>query len=93
MVRTRLRARLNGWQLYSIGADLATLPGNTCDAAIELAAQRLVTAALSNRFLPAGSFQVSTTRSGNKLDIYVFLANTLLTQASVDTSTGAVMVS
>ena len=35
----------------------ATLPGTTCDATAELMAQRMVTAALSNSFLPQGSFQ------------------------------------
>ena len=89
MVRTRLRARLQGWQLYAIGADLATLPGTTCDATAELMAQRMVTAALSNSFLPQGSFQVQTTRAGGQLNVYVFLSNTLLAQATVDTSTGA----
>ena len=89
MVRTRLRARLQGWQLYRIGADLATLPGKTCDATLELLAQRLVTSALSNSFLPSGSFRVQTTRSGGKLDIYVYLSNSLLAQAALDTTSGA----
>ena len=89
MVRTRLRARLQGWQLYTIGADLATLPGKTCDATLELLAQRLVTSALSNSFLPSGSFRVQTTRSGGKLDIYVYLSNSLVAQAALDTTCGA----
>lgn len=53
----------------------------------------LVTAALSNSFLPSGSFQDQTTRAGGELDVYVFLSNTLLAQATVNISTGAVTVS
>ena len=52
----------------------------------------MVTAALSNSFLPSGSFRVQTTRSAGKLDLYVYLSHTLLAQAAVDTQTGAVTV-
>lgn len=54
MVRTRLKAAVDGWKLYRIGADLDRMVGQTDPREYEPAIQRLVHSALTRQFLAAG---------------------------------------
>jgi hypothetical protein len=67
MVRTRLKAELNAWKLYAIGADLNSQIGEMAPDELEPAVQRLVRTALSRDFLPSGGFSVETLVSGSSM--------------------------
>jgi hypothetical protein len=92
MVRTRLKAALNGWKLYSIGADLQNCLGNTAIEELETAMSQQVHQSLTKSFLRAGTFQVETIieptvgNSGATATIYVFLNNSLLATVQVQQS-------
>ena len=90
MVRTRLKAAVDGWKLYRIGAGLDQFPGNTSDAEVEVAIQRQALAAVSNGFLPASAFQVTTLRLGNEIQVYVYLRDSLIGTASVNFNTPSI---
>jgi len=65
LVYSRLKAALTGWKAI---CDLALIynpfAGIVIDNTSQLAIQKNITLALSNQFLPNGSFQVQTTASG-----------------------------
>lgn len=84
MVRTRLKAAVDGWKLYKIGAGLDQFPGSTADAEAEVAIQRQVLNAISSGFLPTNVFRVTTLRFGNVIQVYVYLSDQLIGQASVN---------
>jgi len=86
MIMTRLKAAFDGWQLYSIGADLDTLIGNTVDAELELAIRRQVETSLTQDFLPRGSFQVKTLPSGSFIQVFVYLSDVLMATVQVTVS-------
>lgn len=85
MVATRLKAALNGWKLYQIGANLQSFLGSSVgiNTNTELAIQRQVTAALANRLLPSGSFTVQTVVLGNEIEVLVYLGQKLLANTTV----------
>ena len=87
MVVTRVKTTLNGWKLYSIGANLQQLVGSSSTkntiSNIESQIQQQVTLALTHNFLPQGSFTVSTIPLGNIIKVYVFIKNTLLASTTV----------
>ena len=84
MVNTRLKAALNGWKLYQIGADLDNLLGSTVAAELELSIQRQVQASLSQDFLPTGSFTVSTLPVGNQdTHVFVYIQNQMVASTTV----------
>ena len=86
MANTRLKAALDGYKLYSIGADLARLIGSTVPAELETDIVRQVESSLTREFLPIGSFTVSTLRIGSKAcQVFVFLQNQLLASTTVNT--------
>jgi hypothetical protein len=91
MVRTRLKADLTGWQNYTLGADLASLLGSPVNAELEARIQRQVTASLTDRFLPRGSFQVQTLPAGGRMRVLVYVNQQLLASATLDAG-GAVTV-
>lgn len=78
MVATRVKAALNSWQLYAIGADLDSLPGKAPPSELELAVKQSITYALSNDFMPSGSFTVNTLSQGSEITIFIFVQNQLL---------------
>lgn len=88
MVRTRLKAALNGWQLYSIGADLAARLGDTVDAELNITLRRQVNNALTNQFLPRGSFNVQSLQDFQTITIFVYLNQSLIASATVNPQTG-----
>jgi len=84
MVNTRLKAALDGWKLYQIGADLDKLIGTTVAAELELSIQRQVRASLSRDFLPLGSFTVSTLAVGSQtIQVFVYVQNQLVASTTV----------
>jgi len=83
MVITRLKAALNGWQLYNIGADLQRDTGNTADAEIEVTIQRQITQSMTNQFLQSGDFTVQTLRDGDAITAFVYINNSLIATAQV----------
>jgi hypothetical protein len=85
MVMTRLKAAIDGWKLYQIGADLDSFRGDPVNQNTELSIQRQVTAVLQKQFLQAGSFSVQTLAVGNVITVLVYLNKTLI--ASMDVTT------
>ena len=84
MVNTRLKAALDGWKLYRIGADLDRVIGETVSPEIELRIQRQVQTALTRDLFPSGTFQVKTLAAGAQITIFVYLQQTLVTTANVN---------
>lgn len=91
MVRTRLKAAVDGWKQYRIGAGLDQFPGDTSDAEMEITIKRQVLTAISNGFLPTNLFTVQTLRLGGEIQVYVYLNDQLIAQASVVVSTNNVV--
>jgi hypothetical protein len=91
LIYSRLKAAVNGWKLYSIGAGLESYTGQVIDSTLSRAVQNAIVLALSNQFLPNGSFSIQTTSSGNELDVYIFVNSTLVSQANI-TSDGIVTI-
>jgi hypothetical protein len=88
MVRTRLKAALNGWQLYPIGADLAARLGDTIDAELNITLRRQVNNSLTNQFLPRGSFVVTSITDNGTINLFVYINQSLIASASLNTATG-----
>src|SRR4051812_10878760 len=86
MVRSRLKAAIDGWQLYRIGAGLEDYVGNTSDAAAEISIRRRVLQALSNKYLPASAFDVRTLRLGGDIQVFVYINQTLIAEATINVS-------
>jgi hypothetical protein len=84
MIATRLKAAANGWQSYTIGADLESLIGSTDPEEIEIAIQKQITQSLTNQFLQKGSFTVQTISSGKLVNVYVYIQETLVASTSVN---------
>jgi len=89
MVRTRLKAAVDGWQLYRIGCGLDQFPGDTADTNTEVAIQRQVLNAISNGFLPASMFSVTTIKLGSVIQVYVYLNNQLIANTAVSFSSSS----
>lgn len=83
MVRTRIKASLNAWQLYSLGADLQNFIGNVSDSELEVQIQRQVLSSLSRGYLPTNVFNVVTTRLGNTITVFVYIQKQLVATAII----------
>lgn len=83
MVRTRLKAAVDGWQLYKIGAGLDEFPGNISDSEAEITIKRRALQSIANGYIPTSAFKITTLRLGGVIQIYVFLRDELIGQASV----------
>jgi hypothetical protein len=83
MIDTRLKAAVDGWKLYNIGAGLEVYPGMPVNNDTELSIQRAVSAALTYQFLPVGSFSLQTIAIGNQIELYVYINNTLITSTTL----------
>ena len=86
IVQSRLKAALHGWKLYSIGADLEARIGEVADPEFTLSLQRQVSDALSNGFLPANAFQVKVLTYRTRVEVLVYVQNTLLANVTLNTS-------
>lgn len=83
MVRTRLKAAVDGWQLYKIGCGLQDYIGDPSDSNTELNIQRQTLNAISKGFLPTSLFSVTTLRLGDEIQVYVYLSNQLIATTTV----------
>jgi hypothetical protein len=83
MTATRLKAAVDGWKQYAIGAGLEAFQGQPVNTNTELSIQRAVTSALTRQFLPSGSFTVQTLAVGSTVEIYVYLNQTLITSTAI----------
>lgn len=83
MVRSRIKAAVDGWKQYRIGAGLNDYIGNTSDAGAEISIQRRVLAALSNKYLPSSTFDVRTLRLGSVIQVFVYISDKLIAQITV----------
>jgi hypothetical protein len=93
VVRSRLKASLNGWKLYAIGADLQARVGDIIAPELEIALQRQVYNSLTNSFLPRGSFTVETLSFGDTVRVLVFISQTLIAQATVSRTSQTLVIS
>jgi len=93
MTRTRLKAALNGWQLYPIGADLQARLGDTINQELNITLRRQVNNSLTNQFLPRGSFSVQSIQDNGTITIYVYLNQSLIATATLNPLTGTSTVS
>jgi hypothetical protein len=83
MVASRVKAAVDGWKLYTIGAGLEVFPGMPVNINTELSIQRAITSSLTRQFLSAGSFTIQTLAVGNSIEAYIYLNKTLLTSIVV----------
>ena len=83
VVRSRLKAALNGWKLYAVGADLQAGVGQAIGQELELTLERQVTQSLSDGFLASSSFQVQTLATSGQVLVLVYLSGQLIVQAAV----------
>jgi hypothetical protein len=83
VVRSRLKAALNGWKLYAVGANLQAGVGQAIGPELELTLERQVTQSLSDGFLASSSFQVQTLATTGKVLVLVYLSGQLIVQAAV----------
>ena len=81
MIRSRLKAAVNGWQLYAIGANLQSAMGTVISEELEITLQRLVASSLTNQFLQQGDFQVATLAEGDMVTVFVYINSTLIATA------------
>lgn len=83
MIRTRLKADINGWKLYNIGADLANRVGSTIDSELQASITRSVQSVLQDQLLRPGTFTVKTVLMGNLIKVYVYVQQSLITTVQV----------
>lgn len=93
MVRTRMKAALDGWQLYSIGADLQARLGDTIDQELNITLRRQVNQSLTNQFLPRGSFNVQSMTDNQTILIFVYINQSLIATATLNPQTGVTTIS
>lgn len=94
MVRTRMKATLHGWQLYSIGANLLARLGDTVSQELNGVLRRQINQALTNQFLPRGSFNVQTVQtSSDAITILVYINQSLIASAVLNPTTGVQTIS
>lgn len=92
MVRTRMKATLHGWQLYAIGADLQARLGDTISNELNITLRRQINNALTNQFLARGSFTVKSVTDLGSIFLFVYINNSLIATATVNTATGVAVV-
>lgn len=93
MVRSRLKAALDGWQLYSIGADLHARLGDTVDAELNITLRRQINQSLTNQFLPRGSFNVQSFTDRGVVNLFVYLNQSLIASATLNPQTAQQTIS
>ena len=82
LVRSRLKAAYDGWQLYRIGADLEANIGQINTAELEIKVRRQAAGAIGD-ILPAGAYEVLTLRRESDLTVLVYLQGTLIAQTTL----------
>jgi len=77
MIATRLKADLDAWQLYRIGADLDKLPAQTVAPELESAVQQQAMQSISD-LVPSGMAQVKTLTQGSEIMLFVYINGQLV---------------
>jgi hypothetical protein len=85
MIVTYLQANSNSWQLYNIGANLGSIPGNANNAEVEATVVKQIQSALSG-ILPSGSFSIKTLQVGSLFDVYFYINSKLVATTTIDTA-------
>jgi len=93
MVRTRIKADLRGWQLYTIGADLNARLGDTVNAELNTTLCRQITNSLTNQFLARGSFTVQGVVDNGMISLFVYINQSLIATATVNPQSGVETIS
>lgn len=83
MVRSRLKAAVDGYKLYTIGCGLDSFRGSTSDADTEAAIIRQVQSQLTTGFLPTAALTVNSLVLGEEIQVFVFLQNQLIATTTV----------
>lgn len=87
VIRSRLKADFDGWQLYRIGAGLQNRLGDTIGEELEVQIKRQVLESLSHEFLPSAACDVETVVTGpGKILVIVYLDNEPAVQAVISES-------
>lgn len=92
IIRSRLKAALNGWQSYQIGADLESFIGQATAAELETQIQQKVMATLTYQFLSSGNIKVKTRTTDGQVKIYVYYKDTIAATATVGVSGNQLLV-
>lgn len=82
MVYTRVKASTEGWQLYTLGANLDARIGCLITPTLCTKLQTQVSNSLSD-ILTAGSYQVQTLATGNTVDLFVIVNSTAILTVTV----------
>jgi hypothetical protein len=82
MCATRIKVSAEGWELYSIGANLDSLIGSTIDQNTASTVQIQMSNAISD-LLTSGSYAIQTLITGNTLDAWLMINNTAVLQVTV----------
>jgi len=90
MVYTILKADLDSWKLYAIGANLSYFIGQTVDPEVELKIKRAITDSLTRTgLLSRGDFTVVTVPSQDGIQAIVYISNVAVATVTVPQSTDA----
>ena len=93
IVRSRLKAALNGWQLYAIGADLDSYIGDSMnDPELLVTIQRGVFNCLTSGFLEPTALSVQMLAYGQTILVLVYLQQKLISQAVIALDTQQVVL-
>ena len=79
IVRSRVKAAVDGWKLYRIGAGLQDRLGDTVDEEVEISIRRQVIQALTSDFLTAGAVKVETLPDIDRIHVFVYMQGQLVT--------------
>ena len=81
---SRLNAATDGWKLYTFGANLQSVLGQTVSQEVETALQRAAVQSLtSDGFLDGGAIDVVVLGAGSQTLVLVYLHNQLIAQAGI----------
>lgn len=85
IVRSRLKAALNGWKLYRIGADLQERIGQFINPELDVALKRQVFESMTNDgFLKRDRLQAETLSHETTVHILVYVDGNLAGSAQID---------
>ena len=84
MILTRLKADVNSWKLYRIGANLSRLVGEIVDPELELKIKRQISDSMTrDGLLAKGSFSVETIPSPAEVLAILYLAGEAVATVAV----------
>lgn len=93
MVRSRVKAAIDGWKMYRIGAGLRRALGQANSNELEVVVKRRLISALTNNFLKASDFSVTTLVLGDTMTLYVYVQNALVVSVTASTVSDSLDIS